>query len=221
MQNLSRGRLASLRRLLRNAAVRSAVAASFALFSGFGGLLPSAAAGQTEADAPTLAAGNEAAGTAETVTPATESNEVGANTAPEAVVPPGQEELLAAMLGRGAALPGPCTFVGAGADHAIIRSTYSCPHGTVVFELRHPSNAPGNATHTAQFAIMLHSGAPPDGLTDALASLIRSRESAFTWKWLGTPSKRSSRLNVFLAAAGVLGIAALGWALRRRQRPGA
>jgi hypothetical protein len=96
-------------------------------------------------------------------------------------IPPGQEQLLAAMLGRGAPLPGACTFRGGQVDHAVIRATYWCPSGLVVIALAHPSAAPASALQTANFAIALQSGRPPAALADALVSLIRSREAAFQW----------------------------------------
>src|ERR1700690_2908971 len=59
----------------------------------------------------------------------------------EPVVPPGQNGLLSAMLGRGIALPDACAFAGGQADGPIIRATYACPYGEVVFDLVHPSSA--------------------------------------------------------------------------------
>jgi hypothetical protein len=110
--------------------------------------------------------------------------------APHAVVPPGQEEILSDILGRGVELPGTCKFAGAEADASVIRSTYACPKGAVVFELRHPTEAGSGATKTSEFAVTLKSGSPPAGLVDALASHIRSREAAFTWQWIGASPTR-------------------------------
>ncbi len=135
------------------------------------------------------------------------------------VIPAGQEDLLALMLGWGAALPGPCSLKSAGVDYAIINATYACPAGEVVFQLSHPSKAPAKATLTERFAIIQLSGSAPPGLADALAALIRSREAAFEWKWLASPPKPVSRAPVLFAAAGLLAIAVLVlWALRRRVR---
>jgi hypothetical protein len=134
-----------------------------------------------------------------------------------AVIPPGQEELLAQMLGRGAALPAQCVFAGAEADHAVVRATYDCPSGAVVFELSHPSKAARGATQTDRFAIAVQGGTPPSGLADALAALIRSKEAAFEWKWLGNPERSFSRATMVLTALGVLVVAGLGWVLRRRR----
>src|SRR5438105_71718 len=69
--------------------------------------------------APALAAANEASGTP--------------------VIPPGQEELLATMLGKGAVLPDECKLADAEVDHTTIKAKYTCPGGEVVFELAHPS----------------------------------------------------------------------------------
>jgi hypothetical protein len=99
------------------------------------------------------------------------------------MIPPGEEELLAQMLGRGVTLAG-CNLTSAGVEHTIVKATYACSEGEAVFELTHPSTAPATAIQTAQFAITLQSGSPPRSLTDALVSLIRSREDAFEWEWL-------------------------------------
>ena len=102
---------------------------------------------------------------------------------PDPMIPPGQEELLADMLGRGAT-PAGCTLTGAAIEYSIIKATYACSGGEAVFELRHPSSAAASAIQTAQFAITLLSGSPPHSLADALVSLIRAREDAFEWEWL-------------------------------------
>ena len=102
----------------------------------------------------------------------------------EPVVPVGQEELLSTMLGRGAALPDGCKFAGGGADGPLIRSTYACPSGEVVYHVVHPDNATDSAIQTERFAIMVESGAPPTSLAEALASLLRSHEGEFEWAWL-------------------------------------
>lgn len=104
----------------------------------------------------------------------------------EPVVPPGQDDLMAAMLGRAAVLPGECRFDGGGADGIAIRSTYRCATGKVVYELTHPDNGDDTASTTERFAIMLRSGNPPDGLEEALVSLIKYREPEFQWVWLSS-----------------------------------
>ena len=101
--------------------------------------------------------------------------------AADLVVSPGQEELISAMLGHGAALPDGCKFTGGVVNGPTIQSTYNCPSGTVVFQLTHPNNAENAATETEDFAISVQSGAPPVELTDVLAALIRSHETEFAW----------------------------------------
>jgi hypothetical protein len=136
----------------------------------------------------------------------------------EPVITAGQEDLLAEMLGKGATLPDECKLAAGEVDHAIVRATYACPGGEVVFELRHPSTAPANATQTARFAMTLLRGSPPAGLADAVVSRVRSREATFEWKMLPRPhTSRSPRTPILLAVAGVVGVAILGWALRRRR----
>lgn len=102
----------------------------------------------------------------------------------EPVVPPGQNKLLAEMLGQGAALPDDCKFTGGGADGPIIRGNYTCPSGAVVFELVYPDNAPAPNTRTERFAITIERGAPPAEMIDAVAWLVRSHEAGFEWLWL-------------------------------------
>jgi len=165
-----------------------------------------AAAGQTESSAPDARSGGKP------ITPFVAGW----------VIPPGQEEVLAGMLGRGASLPGPCNLAGAEVDHNIIKSTYNCPQGEVVFELRHPSEAPNGASQTAQFGVVLRSGTPPDGFIDALVALIRSKEGAFQWKRMEPPAPvqsgtGSGSRRVPILVAGVVAIVVLGWILRRRR----
>ena len=148
-------------------------------------------------------------------TEAVKNSEVG----PEWVIPPGQEELLAEMLGRGATLPGDCKFAGAEANRTVITTTYTCAQEEVAFELRHPSAAPPGATQTGRFAIALHHGTPQKDLTEALVALIRSREGGFQWKRIGPLSRPSARGTVLVTAAALLGAAVLGWTLLRRRRP--
>ena len=135
----------------------------------------------------------------------------------EWVIPPGQEDLLAGMLGRGATLPDDCKFAGADVDHATIKTTYTCAHGDVGFRLCHPSAAPPGATQTARFAITLQTGTPQDSLKEALVARIRSREADFQWKRIEPPVQRSERPMAVITVVGLLGVAVLGWAVVRRR----
>lgn len=107
-----------------------------------------------------------------------------------AVIPPGREELLADMLGLGAALP-VCSFAGAQAERAVVRSHYTCPAGEVVIELRHPSQAPKEAVVTDRFVIVVSSGTAPPELLRALEARIRAREDDFEWTWTSGSSPNS------------------------------
>jgi len=144
---------------------------------------------------------------------------------PQKVIAAGQEEMLAAMVGQGATLPGQCAFESGDINRTWIKSTYKCPEGDVVFELRHPDKAPAGATRTAKFAIVLQSGSPPPGLVDGLASLIRSREAAFEWTVTvvkaseGPRPVKSRRFSVLLVIAiGLLAFAGLRQTLRRSRK---
>ena len=135
----------------------------------------------------------------------------------EFVIPPGQEELLADMLGRGATLPGQCQLSAGDINGAIVVGTYTCPAGQVVFELRHPSKAPADASHTDKFAVVVKSGAPPAGLADALLTSIKSHEAQFKWLSLRPPEAQAS--HGFLSTLiPVLGVAAVIFVLRRMRR---
>jgi hypothetical protein len=134
----------------------------------------------------------------------------------QVVIPPGKEDLLADMLGRGATLPGECRFDGGKADGPSIQSTYACPGGVVIVELLHPSNAPADATRTEQFAIVVRSGSPPAGLVDGLAATVRARESGFQWQPLKNTARRPAPPLFWFAAVGMLAIALLGWIVLRR-----
>jgi len=136
-----------------------------------------------------------------------------------AVIPPGREELLAEMLGRGATLPGDCKFAGGNVERTFVAASYTCPQGEVVFELRYPGTGPAGATQTSRFAVALKQGAPPDGLADALVSRVRSHESTFEWQWTAaTPGSSSRTTIILLAVAILLGLAGGGWVLSRRRR---
>src|SRR5262249_37073247 len=135
----------------------------------------------------------------------------------EAVIPPGQEDLLADMLGRGATLPAQCQFTAGGVERTVVKSTYACPQGEVSYELRHPSQAARGAVRTERFALSVKTGSPPEGLTDALVSRIRAKEATFEWKWLGpTPRPAAQRMIPLLAGGVMLAVVALWWVLRRR-----
>jgi len=131
------------------------------------------------------------------------------------VVPTGQDELIADMLGRGATLPGGCQLEAGDVNGSVIRSTYTCPSGNVVFELRHPTKAPPGALRTDQFAITVHAGSPPAGLQDALASLIRTREAKFKWLILSGPARPPVPITLILIG-GIVLLALAAWVLRRR-----
>ena len=145
-----------------------------------------------------------------------------------AVVPPGQEDLLAQMLGLGATLPAECRFTDGDANGPVIRGDYACGANKTGFELHYPSDAPASAPHSAKFALVLRSGTPPPELTDALLSLIRSKEGAFEWKVMELPRKEpvaalgekvsSDRaVIVIVAVFGIVAVLAVGWVLRRSQ----
>jgi hypothetical protein len=135
----------------------------------------------------------------------------------EPAIPPGQEELLSAMLGKGTPLPGGCTLSAGNVEHTLVKATYTCPGGEVVVELAHPSTAAQPAVSTERFAITVLSGVPPTELTDALAGLIRTREGAFVWMVPTAKSTRSPAMTILAAALVLLATAVLIWLWQRRR----
>jgi hypothetical protein len=142
----------------------------------------------------------------------------------DTVIPSGQDQLLADMLGRGVVLPGECRFSSGQADPAVIRAAYGCRDGEVVIELWPAGAAPANATHTARFAIAVGSGTPPPGLIAALEARIRTAETAFELRQL--PGRTPLQTVLLVAVIGVPTAAALlsgvvlGRLLYRRRRGG-
>ena len=134
------------------------------------------------------------------------------------VVPPGQEELIADMLGRGTQLPGDCRWTGGDAAGPRIRATYACGGSEVVLELQHLEDTPGGAARTDQFAVVVTGGSPPPGLVDALVARIRQRESGFHWLSLAPPIMPASSHRFWILTVAVLLIAVWAWRRRRRQR---
>lgn len=105
----------------------------------------------------------------------------------EPVIPPGQEALLAAMLGRGGVLAEGCQLTGAGVEYSVVKATYACPWGEVTLHLAHASRATtGTPIQTAQFAIGVERGWASDALAQSVVSLVRSRENAFVWNLAAT-----------------------------------
>jgi hypothetical protein len=156
-----------------------------------------------------------------------EATQVAPSTEPTPVIPPGREDLLAEMLGRGVTLPGECRFTSGQVKADTVTATYACSTGEVVVTLRHPTKGTSDATRTEQFALSVESGAPPAGLTAELMSRIRSREGEFEWTWLSLPDREQESgaaiAPVAAVAAVAIAIAAvLLWlVLRRRGRQGA
>jgi hypothetical protein len=100
------------------------------------------------------------------------------------MIPPGQETLIAAMLGSGEQLPGGCAFTDGQVDRELVLATYQCPYGDVRIQLSHPSARTAQAITTERFALTVASGSPHDDLLAALAARIRARESDFEWNML-------------------------------------
>jgi lysophospholipase L1-like esterase len=145
------------------------------------------------------------------------------------VLPGGQEDAVATLLGRGAELPGGCTWTGAAIERDFVRSTYACRGAPAVLELRHPSASDGGACG-GPFCV---TGDAPAELLAALAERARALESTVRWEYAASvaphtaaPAERPVpplRLGLLAAAvAWVLALTALAITLRwRLQRAGA
>jgi hypothetical protein len=140
-------------------------------------------------------------------------------------IPPGQEELLSEMLGRGARLPGNCRFAGGGVEGAIVVARYDCGGETTVIELRAADDAPPAALRTRQFAIVVRSRSAPAELPEALAVRIRAREAAFEWRPVSVLQRHVFELRLDTLAlagcAGVMLLVALAAQYVVASRPGA
>jgi hypothetical protein len=124
----------------------------------------------------------------------------------QAVIPPGQEDLLAAMLGRGAELPEACGFAAGQVERSIVRGVYRCPGGEVVIELRHPTVAPMAASRTEKIALVTVRGTPPAALLAALMERVRQREGAFEWLTPKVPQAEAAPgCNASFPLPGILG----------------
>lgn len=147
--------------------------------------------------------------------PTAKPNEYGDLTEP--AIPPGQEELLAAMLGKGAALASGCKLTDGAIEHTLVRATYACPGGEVVLQAGHPSVAKGALVTTAHFALTTLSGTPPAALPGELSALIKAREAEFVWQM--PPARGAPWARIAAIAAALLAIAAgLGLSWRRGRR---
>lgn len=140
------------------------------------------------------------------------------------VIGPGQEPLLADLLGKGASLPGDCAWAGATVEETRVVSWYTCAGARVEIELRHPTDAPVEAARTLRFAVRARATSPPPpGLVDALAARIRLREAEFVWSGVSDDRAGASarlqitepRGQILRGLATALAITALTAALMR------
>jgi hypothetical protein len=144
-----------------------------------------------------------------------------------AVIPPGHEELFAAMLGLGAGGSGACAFAGAAVDRTLIRARYLCAGEEIAVELRHPQAAPDAVLRTERFAVVAVSGGVPPALLAELEAQIRAREAGFAWSTIpiadgGAEEETSYFANIrralSIGALVLVTALALGWRLWRRLR---
>lgn len=133
----------------------------------------------------------------------------------EAVIPPGQEKLLADMLG-GDDLPGGCKYTSGSVEYDTVKVTYACPGGETTVELTHTDSAAEGAIETERFALNVTAGSPPAELMTGLVERIRAGEEKFEWTWIGEPGPTPGPWIAGLAAAALALFVFVIWLLRRR-----
>ncbi len=126
-----------------------------------------------------------------------------------AVIPPGHEELFAAMLDFGASRPGDCAFAGAAIDRTLIRARYLCAGDDVAVELRHPQAAATSALRTDRFAVVVSSGVAPPALLAGLTARVRAREAEFVWTTVPIAGDAEEETSYFPTGRSALSIAGL------------
>jgi hypothetical protein len=126
---------------------------------------------------------------------------------PERAIPPGQDALLATMLGRGETLPGGCRFAGGHVAATVVFGDYDCVDGAVAIELHDPAEAPSNAVRTDTFAIVVRSGTAPAELITALMARIQAHEAKLEWTQAFALQRQVAGLH--LGSVSLAGIAAI------------
>ncbi len=139
-------------------------------------------------------------------------------------IPPGQEALVATMLGSRATFPAGCRLTGAEIRATAIRARYACDAGrSPTLELRDVEGSPEGSLRAGPFAITTPDGPAPDGLTDAVAALVRANAGAWRWQTLGgrTPPPAISTFDgrLFNGPLAVLLLVLLAVAVGRRRAP--
>jgi hypothetical protein len=154
------------------------------------------------------------------------------------VIPPGNEPLVAAMTGSGAALPAKCALDRAAVDHTKVIASYTCDGRAVTLELvslKSPE-ASAAAARTAQFAVIAK-GDPPKALVDDVVARVTAGEKDWRWASTGGPGvpgdghdpggpggpPQASVIAPRTIGAAVFGAAALSglvWLFVKRRRRG-
>ena len=117
------------------------------------------------------------------------------------VVLPGQEELIADIVGSGVTLPGGCQFTGGNIDDTV-RAHYACDTGPVTIQLSHRGTASSAVAETTYFRIRVIEGSPPPDLVEALVARTRAREENV--RWTTVTSRRPAWLITSIVAIMLL-----------------
>lgn len=106
----------------------------------------------------------------------------------EPAIPPGQEEVLLDVFGKGKDFAG-CRLVDGQAVFTEVVATYKCGSAEATVAAVHRDKGGRESVRTERFAITLQGGSPPPAFMNALVSHVRSREGQFEWLWLYDPPR--------------------------------
>ena len=109
-----------------------------------------------------------------------------------AVIPPGQEALVADLLGKGATLPDRCSLLSGTINGDGITANYSCASGTFSLVLTHADRSTPGAIRTKKFSISRR-GEAPSQVLDTLIERVRAGEEAFEWRRLAGAKENVER----------------------------
>ncbi|MFT3712997.1 MAG: SGNH/GDSL hydrolase family protein [Archangium sp.] len=132
---------------------------------------------------------------------------------PPHVLPPGQEDAVANMLGRGATLGGGCVWSGASIDRTFIRSEYTCGEQKFSLTLRHPDDQPQLTRRSERFAFDAD-GSTPAALLDDVFARVKAQEESVRWDAAAGPppaplQARPFPTSVALSLAGIVLLASV------------
>lgn len=119
-----------------------------------------------------------------------------------AVLVPGQDELIARMLGKDE-LVDACRFSGGVADGATIRAFYKCAAVDLEVEVVHRDAATWRMTRTEHLGIRVLNGSAPDGFMTALSARLRRHEAELRWNQIGQSHQGRRLVGILIVLAAL------------------